>query len=101
MQIELNDPELQRFVAEEVSAGRYPTADALLEIAVRRMMQTSAAKAVPADPGAPEHLKADSGEDVLELVPEGLASPAREMARSDFEQMREDLMRRYAQSHAG
>jgi hypothetical protein len=46
-------------------------------------------------------LKADSGEDLLTLVPEGLASPAREMTRSDFEQMREDLMRRYAQSHAG
>jgi putative addiction module CopG family antidote len=33
-------PEVERYIAEQVKAGRYPSADAAIEAAVERMMRT-------------------------------------------------------------
>jgi hypothetical protein len=51
--------------------------------------------------GAPEHLTAQTHEQLVALVREGLASPAHEMASTDFAQMRAVLAARYAKPKAG
>jgi Arc/MetJ-type ribon-helix-helix transcriptional regulator len=38
MRIELDKPELEQFIAEEVQAGRFPSADAAIAAAVQHMM---------------------------------------------------------------
>lgn len=38
MQIQLNKPELQRFIDDEVRAGNYPSPEAAIEAAVEQMM---------------------------------------------------------------
>jgi Arc/MetJ-type ribon-helix-helix transcriptional regulator len=38
MQVRLSKPELERFIAEQVKAGRFPSSDAAIEAAVERMM---------------------------------------------------------------
>lgn len=39
MTVKFSNPEVERFVAEQVQSGRFPSADAVLEEAVGRMMQ--------------------------------------------------------------
>lgn len=38
MQVQLDKPELERFIAEEVKAGRYPSVAAAIAAAVEQMM---------------------------------------------------------------
>ncbi|MBC7785105.1 MAG: hypothetical protein H7144_14820 [Burkholderiales bacterium] len=38
MQVHLSNPTLERFIAEEIRAGNYPSAEAAVEAAVERMM---------------------------------------------------------------
>jgi Arc/MetJ-type ribon-helix-helix transcriptional regulator len=38
MQINLDDPRVQRFIAEQVESGRFPTPEAAVQAAVERMM---------------------------------------------------------------
>ena len=38
MTVKFSNPEVERYVAEQVRSGRFPSADALLEEAVGRMM---------------------------------------------------------------
>lgn len=38
MQVTLTEPDLQKFIEEEVAAGRFPSAQALIEAAVARLM---------------------------------------------------------------
>ena len=41
MQIELNRPELEKFIDEQVGAGCYPSPQAAVEAAIERMMQSA------------------------------------------------------------
>jgi Arc/MetJ-type ribon-helix-helix transcriptional regulator len=38
MQVQLTRPELERFIAEQVEAGRFPSAQAAIEAAIEQMM---------------------------------------------------------------
>jgi Arc/MetJ-type ribon-helix-helix transcriptional regulator len=38
MQVELSNPELERFIDEQVKAGHFPTREAAIEAAVENMM---------------------------------------------------------------
>jgi len=40
MQVELTRPELERFIAEQVEAGHFPSAQAAIEAAIEQMMLT-------------------------------------------------------------
>lgn len=50
---------------------------------------------------APEHLKVGSQAQLLALLPEGEASPAREMTTSDWDAMRQRLIAHHTTSKAG
>ena len=39
MQVRLTKPALERFIADQVEAGRFPSAEAAVEAAVERMMR--------------------------------------------------------------
>jgi Arc/MetJ-type ribon-helix-helix transcriptional regulator len=39
MQVQLKRPELERFIAEQVEAGYFPSADVAIEAAVEQMMR--------------------------------------------------------------
>jgi Arc/MetJ-type ribon-helix-helix transcriptional regulator len=41
MQVRLSKPELERFITEQVKAGKFPTVDAAIEAAVENMMLTT------------------------------------------------------------
>jgi hypothetical protein len=53
------------------------------------------------DFGAPEQLRAASIEQFKTMIEDGLKSPAREMTKADFEQMRQELVERHRKSKAG
>jgi Arc/MetJ-type ribon-helix-helix transcriptional regulator len=40
MQVELTRPELERYIAEQVEAGHFPSAQAAIEAAIEQMMLT-------------------------------------------------------------
>lgn len=42
MQVRLTKPELERFITDQVKAGRFPSSDAAIEAAVERMMLAQA-----------------------------------------------------------
>jgi hypothetical protein len=50
---------------------------------------------------APEHLSVRSHEQLVALLREGLASPAREVSPADFDRRRAELIARYGKSKAG
>ena len=52
------------------------------------------------DYGAPEHLTVQTHEQLVALVREGLASPAREMTPEDWDRMREELVARHGKPKA-
>ena len=42
MQVQLTNPDLERFIVEQVEAGKYPSAQAAVEAAVEQMMHGDA-----------------------------------------------------------
>ena len=42
MQVRLTKPELERFIADQVKAGHFPSSEAAVEAAVEEMMRTRA-----------------------------------------------------------
>jgi putative addiction module CopG family antidote len=78
MQISLKQPELERFIEEQVKAGIYPSADALIEAAVADFQAASE-----------EPLNAH----VLAAINEGVGQAKREEG-IDLEAFREQISRR-------
>jgi Arc/MetJ-type ribon-helix-helix transcriptional regulator len=46
MQVRLSKPELERFIDEQVKAGHFPSADAVIEAGVARLMSDSSTDSV-------------------------------------------------------
>ena len=80
-------PKLEARAAE----SGYPNLEAYVEALLR-------ADADAADYGAPAHLTPQSREELESFVAQGMQSPARPMTKSDWDQLRRDLVDRQRSS---
>jgi Arc/MetJ-type ribon-helix-helix transcriptional regulator len=62
MRLHLTNPEIERFIADQLKSGKFPTPEAVVEDAVTRMMQASELSADELDLLEAAEAEADRGE---------------------------------------
>ena len=91
--IDLSDDEILTMRVEAARQGFPNVEEYLRELVTHDVQLQRQIEAI----GPPDELRVTTKEQLQEMILEGLQTPAREMTKADFDEMRRELIQRYRQ----